>query len=77
MIDVLTHDEIANGLISPPLFYGLIENARRIAAGKSQQAWLQEMGALFAPFAAVAADNPLAARHERAYSAEELLPRVR
>lgn len=73
VIDVLTHDEIANGLISPPLFYGFIENARRIAAGKSQQAWLQEMGALFAPFAAVAADNPLAARHERAYSAEELV----
>ncbi|MGD2008042.1 MAG: acetyl-CoA acetyltransferase [Cellvibrionales bacterium] len=72
-VDYLTHDEIVNGLITPPLFYGFMENARRIAAGKSPEAWAADMGALFAPLAAVAANNPLAAQRDRAFTPGELI----
>ena len=72
-IDYLTHDEIVNGLITPPLFYGFMENARRIAAGKSPEAWATDMGALFAPLATVASTNPLAAQRDRAFTPEELI----
>lgn len=71
-IDYLTPEELAHGVITPPLFHGLIENARRGEAGASRADWLARMSALFAPLSAVASENPLAAIHERALSAAEL-----
>ncbi len=72
IIDYLTHDEIMNGLVTPPLFYGLMENAKRLAAGIDADRWAEQMGALFAPFAAVASENPLAAQHDKAFTAADL-----
>ena len=71
-IDFLTADELNNGLITPPLFHGIIENARRGAAGFSREHWAQQMSELFAPFSAVAATNPLAAISDKAFDAVEL-----
>lgn len=73
IIDYLTHDEIVNGLITPPLFYGLMENARRIGAGVSRDQWAIKMGQLFAPFARVASENMLAAQRDRAFTAADLI----
>ena len=72
-IDFLTHDELANGLITPPLFHGVMENARRKAAGASVEQWQREMAALFAPLSQVAAGNPYAAQHERGFSVDDLI----
>lgn len=71
-IDYVSPDELANGLITPPLFHGLIENARRGEAGASRSEWLAQMAKLFAPLSAVAEANPLAATNDRAYNAQEL-----
>lgn len=51
--------------------YPLIENAIRGARGRDVDTHLKEMGRLFARFAAVARDNPLATRRE-GYTAEQL-----
>lgn len=51
--------------------YPLFENAMRGARGRSLPEHMQAMGALFARFAAVAAQNPLATRRE-GYSAEQI-----
>ena len=72
-LDYATHDELMNGLISPPLFYGIMENAKRIAAGVDVKTWADQMGALFAPFAAVASENPLAAQRDRAFTPADLI----
>ena len=71
-IDYVSHDELAHGLITPPLFHGLIENARR---GRSQCAfeeWVSRMGELFAPFSQVASTNPYSCQPGVSYTASEL-----
>lgn len=62
---------IAHGLGAPIPLYALFENARRAKRGTSLDAYRREIGALFAPFSAVAAANPYAAAPV-ARSAEEL-----
>lgn len=52
---------VSHGLTGAPVQYGLLENARRARLGLSPAAYLQAMGELFAPFTAIAADNPLSA----------------
>jgi acetyl-CoA C-acetyltransferase len=52
-------------------FYPLFENAIRAARGRSLDQHLQAMGQLFARFAAVAANDPLATRRE-GYTAERI-----
>jgi acetyl-CoA C-acetyltransferase len=64
-------EEDRHGMRAAIAMYPLIENAIRGARGHSVAEHLAAMGALFARFAAVAADNPLATRRE-AYSAERL-----
>lgn len=71
--DFLTGDEIANGLVTPPLFHGLIENARRGQAGASRADWARRMGELFAPFTRVAADNPYSAFDTPAMAPDALI----
>ncbi len=63
--------EDAHGLRAAIAMYPLIENAVRGAKGNDIPTHLREMSELFARFAAVAADNPLATRRE-GYSAERL-----
>lgn len=63
--------EARQGLRAAIHFYPLIENAIRAAAGRDAAAHLKDMGRLFARFAAVARDNPLATRRE-GHSAERL-----
>jgi acetyl-CoA C-acetyltransferase len=64
-------EEDRHGMRAAIVMYPLIENAIRAARRRSVAEHLAAMGALFARFAAVAADNPLATRRE-GYSAERL-----
>lgn len=64
------HEE-AHGMRVAIAMYPLIENAIRGDRGRNVPDHLQAMGRLFARFAAVAAENPLATRRE-GYSAERL-----
>ena len=64
-------EEDRHNLRAAIAFYPLFENAIRGARGRSIDAHLQAMAKLFARFAAVAAENPLATRRE-AFSAERL-----
>ncbi len=65
-------EQAAHGLTTAPSQYALLENARRAARGESRDKYSAAMGALFAPFAKVAAANPLSAAPEER-SAEELV----
>ncbi|MFJ8025493.1 acetyl-CoA acetyltransferase [Streptomyces sp. NPDC096311] len=47
-----------HGLTGAPHQYALFENARRARLGLSREKYAASMGALFAPFTKVAADNP-------------------
>ncbi len=64
-------EEDRHGLRAAIYFYPLIENAIRGDLGRSPGDHLKAMGKLFARFAAVARDNPLANRRE-GHSAERL-----
>ena len=58
-IDDYTDEYILrHGLTSPPVYYGLMDNARRARIGLGVQEYRQEMAKLFAPMSAVAARNP-------------------
>lgn len=69
---MLGDNEINHGLISAPPLYGLCENARRKNKGMTPADYAKEMGQLFAPFSALAANNPYSTT-QKAYSAEELI----
>ncbi len=64
--------EDRHNLRAATAMYPLIENAIRSGRGSSVDDHLRSMGRLFARFAAVAAENPLAVRRE-GYSAEQLI----
>ena len=69
---LMTREQAAHALISAPVQYGLVENARRAMRGESRREHMESMGALFAPFTKVAANNPFSAA-PREHSAEELI----
>ncbi|WP_448455452.1 acetyl-CoA acetyltransferase [Mycolicibacterium elephantis] len=69
---LVTLEQIGHGLTNAPVQYGLLENARRSASGKSRAEYAEAMGELFAPFTRVAAANPLAAARD-VRSAKELV----
>lgn len=62
----------SHGIVTPPIAYAIMENARRGRLGLSRAAYAAEMGRLFAPFSAVAAANPHSATVAPAMSAEEI-----
>ncbi len=68
---LLTGELIQHGVRAPIQAYALFENARRARLGLGREAYGLEMGALFAPFTAVAHTNPHAMSQE-VFSAEEL-----
>ncbi|GAA2066447.1 enoyl-CoA hydratase-related protein [Williamsia deligens] len=55
---VNTRDNVLHGLTNAPAQYGMLENARRHRLGLDRERYMQSMAELFAPFSAVAADNP-------------------
>ncbi|MGV0862992.1 acetyl-CoA acetyltransferase [Mycolicibacterium sp. XJ652] len=69
---LVTLEQIGHGLINAPVQYGLLENARRSAQGKSRAEYAEAMGELFAPFTEIAAANNLAAARD-VRSAQELV----
>lgn len=64
-------EEDRHGMRAAIVMYPLVENAIRAARGHGVAQHLRAMGRLFARFAAVAADNPLATRRD-AYPADRL-----
>jgi acetyl-CoA C-acetyltransferase len=55
---ILSRTEIRHGIISMPLAYSLIENARRMALGLDNDAYAREMAALWSAFSAKAETRP-------------------
>lgn len=68
---LVTMAEVAHGLATPALQYGILENARRAKLGQSRADYALAMGELFAPLTKVAAANPYSAAPEE-HSAETL-----
>jgi len=66
-----SEEEARHGLNAAIWFYPLIENAIRAGRGTTPDAHLRDMARLFARFAAVAKDNPLATRRD-GYDAQTL-----
>lgn len=68
---LVSDEELASGLGLPAHYYALIENALATRLGHDPQQHLDHMGQLFAPFSAIASQNPYA-QFPTAYSATEL-----
>jgi acetyl-CoA C-acetyltransferase len=65
---------LQHGILGAPIGYSLLEQARRGRMGMTREQYAREqMGALFAPFSAIAAANPYSSSAVKAYSAEELI----
>ena len=71
LFGLATMEQTQHGMTTAPAQYALLENARRAARGDSREKYATAMGALFAPFTKVAAQNPLSAAPEQ-HDAEEL-----
>jgi acetyl-CoA C-acetyltransferase len=69
---MITRYNTAHGIQGAPPSYALLENARRARLGLSREAYRDEMGRLFAPFSAVAAQNTYSSARAAAMSAEEI-----
>jgi acetyl-CoA C-acetyltransferase len=63
---------IAHGVVSPPIAYALMENARRRHLGLDKETYARAMGALFAPFTQVAAANRYACAASTPLSPDEI-----
>lgn len=61
-----------HGVTSPVVAYALLENARRASLGVDRESYAWAMGRLFAPFAAIAHENPRASFAVPAYSAQDI-----
>ena len=69
---MLTALGIRHGIVSAPIAYALLENARRARLGMNREDYRAAMGELFAPFSAVAAGNPCSSAASEPLSAEEI-----
>lgn len=63
--------QMDNDLMSAPLMYALLENARRAGMGLNREDYAAQIGELFAPFSQVAAEHPTA-MFSKTYTAAEL-----
>jgi len=68
---IVSHTEMAHGLMDAMSYYGFIETARRKKAGRSVDEHRNYMGALIAPMSTRAAANPYS-MFPQSYSAEEI-----
>jgi acetyl-CoA C-acetyltransferase len=71
---MMSRHQAAHGLIGAPSQYALIDNARRARLGQTREEYAAAMGALFAPFTAVAAANPHASAPVERSAAELVTP---
>ncbi|MFA9200287.1 MAG: hypothetical protein ACEQR8_03740 [Cypionkella sp.] len=69
---MLTAQGIRHGIVSAPIAYALLENARRARLGMGRAEYARAMGELFAPFSAIAAANPCSSAASEPLSAEEI-----
>lgn len=69
---ILTRREIRNGIISMPLAYSLLENARRMGLGMSRHDYLVEMAKLGAPMSAKSLTREHA-QFPKAFTTEQLI----
>ena len=69
---MLTKQGIVHGIVSAPIAYALLENARRARLGMSREGYRLAMGELFAPFSAVAAANPYSGAASDPLSADDI-----
>ncbi len=69
---MLTAQGIKHGIVSAPIAYALLENARRARLGLSRAAYRAAMGELFAPFSAVAAANPYSSAASEPLSPQDI-----
>ena len=63
---------IAHGVVSPPVAYALMENARRRRLGLDRDRYAQVMGDLFAPFSQIAAANRYSSAASEPLSAAQI-----
>jgi acetyl-CoA C-acetyltransferase len=63
---------LKHGIVSPPIAYALMENARRARLGQDRAAYATAMGTLFVPFSRIAAANPYSSAGQAPLSAEEI-----
>jgi len=68
---IVSQTELAHGLMDAMAYYGFIETARRIKAGRSVEDHRAYMAELIAPMSDVAVQNPKA-MFQQSYSAEEI-----
>lgn len=68
---IVSQSELAHGLMDAMSYYGFIETARRIKAGRTVAEHRQYMAELIAPFSDVAATNPYS-MFDETYSAEAI-----
>jgi len=68
----VTRQEVANGLLAPMYYFGLIDQAQAFAAGRSTGEHRAAMARLLAPMSAVAAANPYAQFPQQLTAAEIL-----
>lgn len=68
---IVSQTELAHGLMDAMSYYGFIETARRMRAGRSVEAHRGYMADLIAPFSDVAERNPYS-MFDQSYSAEEI-----
>ncbi|HTQ94370.1 MAG TPA: acetyl-CoA acetyltransferase [Streptosporangiaceae bacterium] len=71
---MMSRHQAAHGLTGAPSQYALIDNARRARLGQTREEYAAAMGALFAPFTAVAAANPHASAPVERSAAELVTP---
>lgn len=69
---LLSRPEIKHGIIAPAYFYALFENAMAARDGQTRSERRRAMSALFAKFAAVAAENPHAQFDTKSFDADFL-----
>ena len=70
--ELYTQQEVAHGMDSPVAMYALFEQAVRVAKKQSMAQRQTAIGAMFEPFARVAATNPLATRR-KSYDAATII----
>ncbi|WP_353230158.1 acetyl-CoA acetyltransferase [Novosphingobium sp.] len=63
---------IAHGIVSPPIAYALMENARRGRLHADRVSYARMMGDLFAPFTHIAAANPYACAASSPLTTDEI-----
>lgn len=69
---MLTRQGIVHGIVSAPIAYAVQENARRARLGMNREDYRAAMGELFAPFSAVAAENPYSSADSDPLTADEI-----